>query len=444
MTMSRSSSSPDRLTARATGVATALKTLIAGLANQARWRLGGRSQPIMNSGGNRGDGPPDMEEMWRDFNRRLSGLFGGKGGQRPAGPGNGDNSFPPDMRNAGVGIGLIAGVVALIWAGSGFFIVQEGQQAVVTSFGKYDHTANAGFSWRFPYPFQAHEIVTVTQVRTVEIGRSSVAQSTGLRESSMLTQDENIIDIRFTVQYRLKDARAFLYENRDPEPAVVQAAESAVREIVGRSLMNDVLYEKRDAIATDLMKSLQAQLDRLNTGILIVNVNVGSVQPPEQVQAAFEDVTKANADRERSKNDAEAYANNVIPGAKGNAARLKEQAEGYRSRVIAEAEGEVERFSQVLTEYQKAPAVTRDRLYVDSMRSLYSNVTKVMIDTKGNSNLLYLPLDKLVAQTAAAAAPAGAPAAAAAPAPEPQPGAIGNTIDSRSRENQRSRERESR
>jgi len=443
MTMSRSSSSPDRPTARATGVATALKALIAGLATPARWRLGGRAQPILNSG-NRGDGPPDMEEMWRDFNRRLSGLFGGKGGQRPTGPGNGDNSFPPDMRNAGVGIGLIAGVVALIWAGSGFFIVQEGQQAVVTSFGKYDHTANAGFSWRFPYPFQAHEIVAVTQVRTVEIGRSSVAQSTGLRESSMLTQDENIVDIRFTVQYRLKDARAFLYENRDPEPAVVQAAESAVREIVGRSLMNDVLYEKRDAIASDLMKSLQAQLDRLNTGILIVNVNVGSVQPPEQVQGAFEDVTKANADRERSKNDAEAYANNVIPGAKGNAARLKEQAEGYRSRVIAEAEGEVERFNQVLAEYQKAPAVTRDRLYVDAMRSLYSSVTKVMIDTKSNSNLLYLPLDKLIAQTAVAAAPAGVPPVAPVPAPEPPAGVGGTNIDSRSRDNQRSRERESR
>lgn len=442
MTMSRSSSSPDRLTARATGVATALKALIAGLATQARWRLSGRAEPILNNG-NRGDGPPDMEEMWRDFNRRLSGLFGGKGGgPRPTGPGNGGNNFQPDMRNAGVGIGLIAGVVVLIWAGSGFFIVQEGQQAVVTSFGKYDHTANAGFTWRFPYPFQAHEIVAFTQVRTVEIGRNSVAQSTGLRESSMLTQDENIIDIRFTVQYRLKDARAFLYENRDPEPAVVQAAESAVREIVGRSLMNDVLYEKRDAIATDLMKSLQAQLDRLNTGILIVNVNVGSVQPPEQVQGAFEDVTKANADRERSKNDAEAYANNVIPGAKGNAARLKEQAEGYRSRVIAEAEGEVERFNQVLTEYQKAPAVTRDRLYVDAMRSVYSNVTKVMIDTKSNSNLLYLPLDKLIAQTAAVAAPAGA--APAAPVPDPAPSALGNNIDSRSRDNQRSRDRESR
>jgi membrane protease subunit HflK len=442
MTMSRSSSSPDRLTARATGVATALKALIAGLATQARWRLSGRAEPILNNG-NRGDGPPDMEEMWRDFNRRLSGLFGGKGGgPRPTGPGNGGNNFQPDMRNAGVGIGLIAGVVVLIWAGSGFFIVQEGQQAVVTSFGKYDHTANAGFTWRFPYPFQAHEIVAFTQVRTVEIGRNSVAQSTGLRESSMLTQDENIIDIRFTVQYRLKDARAFLYENRDPEPAVVQAAESAVREIVGRSLMNDVLYEKRDAIATDLMKSLQAQLDRLNTGILIVNVNVGSVQPPEQVQGAFEDVTKANADRERSKNDAEAYANNVIPGAKGNAARLKEQAEGYRSRVIAEAEGEVERFNQVLTEYQKAPAVTRDRLYVDAMRSVYSNVTKVMIDTKSNSNLLYLPLDKLIAQTAAVAAPAGA--APAAPVPDPAPSVLGNNIDSRSRDNQRSRDRESR
>ena len=439
--MSRSSSSPDRLRARATGVATALKALVAGLSTHARWRLGGRTQPILNNGGNRGDGPPDMEEMWRDFNRRLSGLFGGKG-QRPTGPGNGGGNFPPDMRNAGVGIGLIAGVVVLIWAGSGFFIVQEGQQAVVTSFGKYDHTASAGFTWRFPYPFQAHEIVAFTQVRTVEIGRNSVAQSTGLRESSMLTQDENIIDIRFTVQYRLKDARAFLYENRDPEPAVVQAAESAVREIVGRSLMNDVLYEKRDAIASDLMKSLQAQLDRLNTGILIVNVNVGSVQPPEQVQGAFEDVTKANADRERSKNDAEAYANNVIPGAKGNAARLKEQAEGYRSRVIAEAEGEVERFNQVLAEYQKAPGVTRDRLYVDAMRSMYSNVTKVLIDTKSNSNMLYLPLDKLIAQTAAATVPAGA--AAVAPAPEPQPSVLGNNVDSRSRDNQRSRDRESR
>jgi membrane protease subunit HflK len=444
MTMSRSSSSPDSFTARTSAVTTALAALIAGLGAHARWRLAGRPQPILNNGGNRGDGPPDMEEMWRDFNRRLSGLFGGKGGgPRPTGPNGGGNNFQPDMRNAGVGIGLIAGVVVLIWLGSGFFIVQEGQQAVVTSFGKYDHTANAGFTWRFPYPFQAHETVNVTQVRTVEVGRNSVAQSTGLRESSMLTQDENIVDIRFTVQYRLKDARAFLYENRDPEASVVQAAESAVREIVGRSQMDSVLYEQRDAIAIDLMKSLQTQLDRLNTGILVLNVNVGSVQAPEQVQAAFDDAFKANADRERFKNEGQAYANDVIPKAKGSAARLKEQAEGYRARVVAEAEGDAERFSQVLAEYQKAPGVTRDRLYTDAMRHVFSNVTKVMVDTKSNSNLLYLPLDKLIAQTAGTTVPAAT--APAAPAAETLPSTMGgNTIDSRSRDNARSRDRESR
>ncbi|MGE5866176.1 MAG: FtsH protease activity modulator HflK [Rhizobacter sp.] len=441
--MSRSSSSPDRLTARVSGVASALSALIAGLGAQARWRLGGRPEPIFNNG-NRGDGPPDMEEMWRDFNRRLSGLFGGKGGggQRPGTPGPGGGNYQPDMRNAGVGIGLIAGVVVLIWLGSGFFIVQEGQQAVVTSFGKYDHTASAGFSWRFPYPFQAHETVAVTQLRTVDVGRNSVAQSTGLRESSMLTQDENIVDIRFTVQYTVKDARAFLYENRDPEAAVVQAAESAVREIVGRSVMDSVLYEQRDALAADLQKLLQTQLDRLNTGILVVNVNVGSVQPPEQVQAAFDDAARAVADSGRFKNDGEAYANDVIPKAKGSAARLREQAEGYRSRVVAEAEGDAERFTQVLTEYQKAPGVTRDRLYIDAMRTVYSNVTKVMVDARSNSNLLYLPLDKIIAQTTGAAAPAAA--APASPAPETLPSALGTNNDSRSRDGARSRDRETR
>ena len=451
MTMSRSSSSLDSFPARLTGVAAALATLVAGFGAHARWQLAGRPRPVLNNGGNRGDGPPDMEEMWRDFNRRLSGLFGGKGGgQRPNGPsgpgGPGNGNFQPDMRNAGVGIGLIAGVVVLIWAGSGFFIVQEGQQAVVTSFGKYDHTAGAGFTWRFPYPFQAHEIVQFTQMRTVEIGRNTVAQSTGLRESSMLTQDENIVDIRFTVQYRLKDARAFLYENRDPEQAVTQAAESAVREIVGRSQMNEVLYEKRDAIAIELMKSLQAQLDRLNTGILIVNVNVGSVQPPEQVQAAFEDVTKANADREREKNMASEYANQVIPGAKGTAARLKEQAEGYRAKVVGEAEGDAQRFAQVLTEYQKAPAVTRDRMYVDAMRQVYASVTKVLVDTKSNSNLLYLPIDKLIAQSAAApGAGGGAGSTSTTTAPDPAPASNGaGALDSRARDNARSRDRETR
>ena len=217
----------------------------------------------------------------------------------------------------------------------------------------------------------------------------------------MLTQDENIVDIRFTVQYRLKDARAYLFENRNPEEAVVQAAESAVREIVGRSKIDSVLYEQRDAIAADLVKSMQAQLDRLKAGILIANVNVQSVQAPEQVQAAFDDAVKAGADRDRFKNEGQAYASDVIPKAQGTAARLREEAEGYSSRVIAQAEGDAQRFRSVLTEYQKAPQVTRDRLYLDTMQQVYSNVSKVMVDSRSSSNLLYLPLDKLMQQAGA-------------------------------------------
>jgi len=390
--------------------------------------------------GGRGDGPPDLDELWRDFNRKLSGLFSGKGGA-PRGNGPGDNeggpNFQPDMRSAGIGAGLIAGVVALIWLGSGFFIVQEGQQAVVTSFGKYSHTADAGFQWRMPYPFQAHETVNVTQLRSKEVGRNAVIAATGLRDSSMLTQDENIVDIRFTVQYRLKDARAFLFENRDPEEAVTLAAESAVREIVGKSKIDSVLYEQRDAIAAELAKSVQGQIDRLKAGIVIVNVNVQSVQPPEQVQAAFEDTLKAGQDGDRLKKEGLAYASDVIPKAQGTSARLREEAEGYKSRVVAQAQGDAQRFNSVLAEYQKAPAVTRDRMYIDTMQQVYSSVSKVMVDSRSNSNLLYLPLDKLVAQTAGAT-PAAAPAAATETAPAP------GAVDVRSRDNQRGRDRDGR
>jgi membrane protease subunit HflK len=389
----------------------------------------------------KGDGPPDLDELWRDFNKKLSGMFSGKPGvPRPQGSSDGGGS-PPDLKGAGIGAGLIVGVIALLWLGSGFFIVQEGQQAVVTSFGKFSHTADAGIQWRMPYPFQASETVAVTQLRSVEVGRNSVVQSTGLRDSSMLTQDENIVDIRFTVQYRLKDARAYLFENRNPDDAVVQAAESAVREIVGKSTMDSVLYEQRDAIANELVKSIQAQVDRLNTGILLVNVNVQNVQAPDQVQASFDDAFKAGADRERLKNEGQAYANDVIPKAQGTAARLREEAEGYKSRVVAQAEGDSQRFSSVLVEYKKAPAVTRDRLYIDAMQQVYSNVSKVLVDSHGNSNLLYLPLDKLVQQAGGAPAPGAPVAAESTPAPAPaQPAAV----DSRSRDGQRGRDRDGR
>jgi modulator of FtsH protease HflK len=422
----------------------ALWRLLAGLASfVVRRRARSASSPgdgaILSSG--RGDGPPDLDELWRDLNKKLGGLFGGKG-QAPRGNGSGDSggpSFQPDAKSAGIGALLISGVVVLIWLGSGFFIVQEGEQAVVTSFGKYSRTEDAGFKWRMPYPFQAHETVRVTQLRSREVGKNAVVPATGLRDSSMLTQDENIIDIRFTVQYRLKDARAFLFENRDPEEAVSLAAESAVREIVGKSKIDSVLYEQRDAIAADLVTSIQNQLDRLKAGIVVVNVNVQSVQPPEQVLASFEDTLKAGQDGDRLKKEGLAYASDVIPKAQGSSARLREEAEGYKARVIAQAEGDAQRFRQVLTEYQKAPAVTRDRLYIETMQQVYSNVSKVLIDSQSNSNLLYLPLDKLL-QQAGAVAPAVAPTA---PATADPAGGAG-TVDSRSRDGQRGRDRDGR
>jgi membrane protease subunit HflK len=402
------------------------------------------------NGNGRNEGPPDLDELWRDFNRKLSGLFGR--GSRMGGGGDGPN-FQPDMKGAGIGVVLIIGVVLLIWLGSGFFIVQEGQQAVVTSFGRYAYTADAGFQWRLPYPFQQHETVAVTQLRSKEIGKNAVVQATGLRDSSMLTQDENIVDIRFTVQFRLKDARAYLFENNNPDDAIVeQAAESAVREIVGRSRVDSVLYEQRDAIAADLVKSIQNQLDRLHAGIVVVNVNVQNVQVPEQVQAAFNDAFKAGADRDRLKNEGQAYASEVIPKAQGTASRLRAEAEGYRARVVSQAEGDAERFRSVLTEYQKAPAVTRDRLYIDTMQQIYGNVTKVMVDTRSNSNLLFLPLDKLLAQANAnitTVAPSSVPpvqgSGGSSSSTSDSGGPLGgSSMDVRSRDNARSRDREGR
>jgi membrane protease subunit HflK len=398
--------------------------------------LFGRALPMFN----KGDGPPDLDELWRDFNRKLSGLFGGKG-RDPRTPRNdpgGGGNFQPDMKNAGVGISLIAGIAVVVWALSGVFIVQEGQQAVVSTFGKYSNTRDAGIQFRLPYPFQSHETVSVTQLQSVEVGRGTAVQATGMRDSSMLTQDENIIDIRFTVQYRRANARAYLFENNRPDDAVRQAAETAVREVVGRSNVDAVLYEKRESLAADIAKSTQAQLERLNAGILIDNVNVQHVQVPEQVQAAFDDAFKASADRDRFKNEGQAYAADVIPKAQGTAARLKQEAEAHRATVVAQAEGDAQRFRSVLAEYQKAPAVTRDRMYLETMQQVYANVSKVMVESRSGSNLLYLPLDKLMQPGTGAGV--AAPTASPAPVPAESPG----PADARTRESVRSRDRDSR
>jgi membrane protease subunit HflK len=388
-------------------------------------------------------GPPDLDELWKDFNRKLGGLFG-KPSHPPRG-GNGGGGFQPDMKSAGIGVGLIFGVLVLIWLGTGFFIVQEGQQAVITQFGKYNKTVYAGFNWRLPYPIQRHELVFVTQIRSVDVGRDTVLKATGLRESAMLTQDENILDIKFAVQYRLSDARAFLFESKNPAEAVVQAAETSVREVLGKMKMDAALSEERDQIAPRVRAMMQSILDRYKVGIEVVGINLqqGGVRPPEQVQASFDDVLKAGQERERAKNEAQAYANDVIPRAVGSASRLKEEAEAYKARVVAQAQGDSQRFRSVLVEYQKAPQVTRERMYLDAMQQIYSNVTKVVVDSKQGSNLLYLPLDKIM-QMGASAGEAGAGASAAAvtsPAHTVLPNAVN---DARSREAARTRERESR
>ena len=348
-------------------------------------------------------GPPDLDELWRDFNRKLGGLFGGgRGGNNrpPSGGGNG-NGFKPDMKNAGYGLGVVALVAVLIWLGTGFFIVNEGQQAVITQFGRYKTTVGAGFNWRLPYPIQRHELVVVTQIRSTDVGRDSIVRSTGLRESAMLTEDENIVEIKFAVQYRLSDARAYLFESKAPADTVVQVAETAVREVVGKMKMDAALAEERDQIAPRVRALMQTILDRYKVGVEVVNINLqqGGVRPPEQVQAAFDDVLKAGQERERAKNEAQAYANDVVPRATGTASRLKEESEAYKARIVAQAQGDAGRFSAVLAEYQKAPQVTRDRMYTDAMQQIYSNTTKVLIDSKQGSNLLYLPLDKLMQST---------------------------------------------
>ncbi len=382
-------------------------------------------------------GPPDLDELWRDFNRKLSGLFGGG---RGGGGNNGGKA--PDMKGASFGIGLILAIVVLIWLGTGFFIVQEGQQAVITQFGKYKSTVGAGFNWRLPYPIQRHELIFVTQIRSVDVGRDVVIKATGLRESAMLTADENIVEIKFAVQYRLNDARAYLFESRDPASAVVQAAETAVREVVGKMKMDSALSDERDQIGPRVRKLMQDILDRYKVGIEVVGINLqqGGVRPPEQVQAAFDDVLKAGQERERLKNEAQAYANDVVPRAIGTASRLKEEAEGYKSRIVAQAQGDGQRFRSVLTEYQKAPQVTRDRLYLESMQQIYSNVTKVLVDSKQGSNLLYLPLDKIMQLGDEGAAPLMQGTTPAAVPPQTTPSSA--AADARSRQNLRSRERE--
>jgi modulator of FtsH protease HflK len=382
-------------------------------------------------------GPPDLDQLWRNFNKKLNNLFKRKGGGGNV-PGGGEPGGGGPKRYGG-SIGLLVGLLLLLWIGSGFYIVNEGQRGIVLRFGKYVESTQAGLRWHLPYPIEVVESVNVSQVRTVEIGYRNNVRSKVLKESLMLTDDENIIDIQFAVQYILKNPEEFLFNNREPENAVLQAAETAIREIIGKSKMDFVLYEGREQVAAKATELMQGILDRYKIGIAISKVTMQNAQPPEQVQAAFDDAVKAGQDRERQKNEGQAYANDVIPKAKGNAARLLEESEGYKQRVIASSEGEASRFKQVLVEYSKAPAVTRDRLYIDMMQQVLTNTSKIMVDQKGGNNLLYLPLDKLI-QTSGPSTPPG-------PVAELPPASMQEAVPdsaARTREAFRGRERETR
>lgn len=382
-------------------------------------------------------GPPDLDQLWRNFNKKLNNLFKRKGGAGN-GSGGGEGSGGGTPRRYGGSIGLLIGLLLLMWIASGFYIINEGQRGLVLRFGKYVETTQAGLRWHFPYPVEIVETVNVSQVRTVEIGYRNNVRSKVLKESLMLTDDENIIDIQFAVQYILKNPEEFLFNNREPENAVLQAAETAIREIIGKSKMDFVLYEGREQVAAKATQLMQGILDRYKIGIAISKVTMQNAQPPEQVQAAFDDAVKAGQDRERQKNEGQAYANDVIPKAKGNAARLLEESEGYKQRVIASSEGDASRFKQVLVEYNKAPGVTRDRLYLDMMQQVLSSTSKILVDQKNGNNLLYLPLDKLIQMSGPSSPATLAPDAMPAAAPEAAPDAA------RTREAFRGRERETR
>lgn len=407
--------------------------------NDPRWG----SQKPDDGKRNAEQGPPDLEDIWRDFNSRLGGMFGRKGGG--GGSGDAPPPSPVSARQMGGGVGLVVLAALALWLGSGFYTVDASQRGVVLRFGKQQEVTNEGLRWHFPYPVESVELVNATRVRTVEIGFRANDRAKNLHESLMLTDDENIINIQFAVQYTLSDPAAFLFTNKDGDQTVRQVAESAMREIVGKSKMDFVLYEGREAIAKEAQLLIQRMLDDYHlgayksSGIQVSKVTMQNAQPPEQVQEAFNDAVKAGQDRERLKNEGQAYFNDVVPKAEGSAARLREEAKGYASRVVAQAEGDASRFKQVFAEYSKAPEVTRNRMYIDAMQQVYSNTSKILLDAKGNGNLLYLPLDKLM-QASAPSAEVASPAAAAAVRPQADVPQVRAETDLR-RESLRSRDR---
>ncbi len=360
--------------------------------NDPQWgKRGGGS----NGGGGNNDGPPDLDQIIKKFSDKISGLFG----QKPAGNNNNDSGGGfngPSGAAMGGGFVLAASLALAVWLATGFYIVEEGSRGVELRLGKYAQTTSPGPRWHWPYPFETVEVVNIQNLRAIEVGHRNNQKTKMKEEALMLTEDQNIVDLQFAVQYLLSSPEEYLFNNRSPDEAVRQVAETAMREVVGSSKMDFVLYEGRGEIASRVKVLMQDILNRYKTGISVSNVNLQNAQPPEQVQASFDDAVRAKQDKERLKNEGEAYANDIIPKARGLAARLIEEANGHKQRVVANAQGDASRFSAVVAEYEKAPQVTRERMYLDTIQQVMQNTSKVVVDQKGGQNLLYLPLDKLM------------------------------------------------
>jgi len=356
-------------------------------------------------------GPPDLDKILKNIRDRLSGLFGGGGGRGTVGGGG--------ERFNRIGLGLIVAVAVGLWLLSGFYVINQGERGVELKFGKKNEVTGPGLHWHWPWPIERVEKVNVDQVSTLSIGRRGDKGSGGGVDSGfMLTEDENIVVVEFTVQYKIKDASDYLFNVRDPKSTIVQAMESASREVVGKSQLDFIITEGQLEVSDKTQKLLQEILDRYKSGIQIVKVQMQKVSPPEEVKAAFDDATKAREDGARIIKEAEAYSNDIIPRARGAASRLMQEAQGYKASVMARAEGDARRFTSIVGEYVKAPGVTRDRMYIETMEQVLSNTTKILIDQKGSSNVLYLPLDRML-HNASSTSGAG-PVSNLQPLPEPQ------------------------
>lgn len=370
------------------------------------WNEPGPGRDPWNQGPKRGEGPPDLDEMLK----RLKSRFGGgrNGGGRPAG------TLPSGV------FGLALGLIALLWAVSGFYIVDEQERAVVLRFGKYTTTTEPGPHLRLPWPIEKEEIINVTGVRAAR------------EQATMLTRDENIIDLELTVQYRVSKVEDYVFNVEDPDLTLRQATKSAVRDVVGQSTMDFILTDGREEMADRTKQLLQERLDEYKAGLVVTEVNLQQAQPPEPVQAAFADAIKAREDQQRVKNEAEAYANDRLPKARGAAARQIAEATAYRDQVIAKAQGDASRFGQLVAEYRKAPRVTRERLYLDTMQSVLGSTSKVLVDVDKGGSMIYLPLDQILkTMPREPGADYAAPSSTAVPRPVPAPGS----------DSQRSRER---